>query len=106
MLLLQERKRYRNRDFESNTHVHILAPTFVLSRVIISQHCINIVEREGTWNDGDRDTPKGKLFCNDIVKAGSLLGLYALQMIHCTGSEGCRSWCCEVSMKRKGRGKK
>ncbi|KAG9061138.1 hypothetical protein KI688_007768 [Linnemannia hyalina] len=32
--LVQQRKRYRNRDFESNTHVHILALTLVLSRSI------------------------------------------------------------------------
>lgn len=46
--LVQQRKRYRNRDFESNTQVHILALTLVLSRVIILQHCLNIAEHEGT----------------------------------------------------------
>ncbi|KAG0197650.1 hypothetical protein BGX28_008858, partial [Mortierella sp. GBA30] len=45
--LVQQRKRYRNRDLGSNTHVHILALTLVLSRVIILQHCLNIAEREG-----------------------------------------------------------
>ena len=46
--LVQQRKRYQNRDLGSNTHVHILALALVLSRVVILQRCLDIAERERT----------------------------------------------------------
>ncbi|OAQ23964.1 hypothetical protein K457DRAFT_1836886 [Linnemannia elongata AG-77] len=46
--LVQQRKRYQNRDVASNTHVHILALALVLSRTMILQRCLDVAEREGT----------------------------------------------------------
>ncbi|KAF9904374.1 hypothetical protein EC991_002713, partial [Linnemannia zychae] len=46
--LVQQRKRYQNRDLGSNTHVHILTLALVLSRVVILQRCLDIAERERT----------------------------------------------------------
>ncbi|KAG0257284.1 hypothetical protein BGZ95_005291 [Linnemannia exigua] len=45
--LVQQRKRYQNRDLASNTHVHILALALVISRVMMLQHCLNIAESVG-----------------------------------------------------------
>ncbi|KAF9536259.1 hypothetical protein EC957_011807, partial [Mortierella hygrophila] len=46
--LVQQRKRYRNCDMESNIHVHILALALVLTRLAILQRCLDIAERERT----------------------------------------------------------
>ncbi|KAG0189507.1 hypothetical protein DFQ28_003321 [Apophysomyces sp. BC1034] len=45
--MAQERRRYRHGHTASSTHVHILAQVLVLTRLIVLQHCLKIVEREG-----------------------------------------------------------
>jgi len=45
--LVQQRRRYHTCDWESNTHVQILALALVLARIIILDHCLNVAEREG-----------------------------------------------------------
>ncbi|KAG0195634.1 hypothetical protein BGX28_000948, partial [Mortierella sp. GBA30] len=43
--LVQQRRRYQNRDLRSNTHVHILALALVLTRILILHNCLDIAER-------------------------------------------------------------
>ncbi|KAF9979748.1 hypothetical protein BGZ65_006073, partial [Modicella reniformis] len=48
LTFVQDEKRYRTHDSESNIHVHILAMALVLARIMILDHCLNIAESEGT----------------------------------------------------------